>query len=202
MANDRQSMFSRIPFVVFLITAAAALPLLAQQKNKSLTFQPGSKVPDELQSGQSGTKAPAAAAPAKPAAALDPTKTDYPTDAVAAFFSHLQQGGIDAAYENLTKNSRIAEKPEDMRALKQKTKEAIEVFGAIQGYELVESKKVGTRLLRRTYISLGKEFPLRWRVYFYLSNDAWCLVDLRVDDRLTGLFEEPIEAREGNEAKP
>jgi hypothetical protein len=82
-----------------------------------------------------------------------------------------------------------------LKTLKAKTREAIEVFGAISGYELVDSKNVGTRLLRRTYLSLGRDFPLRWRFYFYKSENVWRLIDLRVDDRLAGMFDETDEPR-------
>jgi hypothetical protein len=118
---------------------------------------------------------------------------DVPMKMADDFFTSLEKGQIDEAYANLTKGSRIIEKPEDLRVLKQKTKEAVEVFGAIQGYELVETKPVGTKLMRRTYLSLGAEYPLRWRFYFYLANNRWRLIDLRVDDRLSGMFDEPRE---------
>ena len=118
---------------------------------------------------------------------------DLPARMVADFFALIAKGQIDEAYANLTKGSKTIEKPEDLRVLKQKTREAIEVFGAITGHELVESKPIGTRLLRRTYISLGAEFPLRWRFYFYNANGRWRLIDLRVDDRLAGMFDEPKE---------
>lgn len=113
----------------------------------------------------------------------------------AQFFASLREGEIEQAYSTLTKGSKIGDRPEELRLLKQKTKEAIEVFGVISGYELVENKTVGTRLIRTTYISLGKEFPLRWRFYFYKADSVWRLVDLRVDDKLTGIFEETEEVK-------
>jgi hypothetical protein len=118
---------------------------------------------------------------------------DAPGRMVTDFFNLIAQGKLDEAYVNLTRGSKTMEKPEDARVLKQKTKEAIEVFGAFTGHELVESKAIGTRLLRRTYLSLGAEFPLRWRFYFYKANERWRLIDLRVDDRLAGMFDEPKE---------
>jgi hypothetical protein len=141
-------------------------------------------------SGQekSGTR-PEATAPVVPAG-------DVPMKMADEFFALLEKGQIEDAYANLTKGSKIIEKPEDLRVLKQKTKEAVEVFGAIQGYELVETKPVGTKLMRRTYLSLGAEYPLRWRFYFYLANNRWRLIDLRVDDRLAGMFDEPRESSE------
>lgn len=134
------------------------------------------------------------AAPAKSSAA--PSADEVPTKMADEFFASLAKGQIDEAYANLTKGSKIIEKPEDLRVLKQKTKEAIDVFGAISGYELVETKPVGTKLMRRTYLSLGAEYPLRWRFYFYLANNRWRLIDLRVDDRLAGMFDEPREGED------
>jgi hypothetical protein len=130
----------------------------------------------------------------RPEAAAGAVAEDLPMKMAGEFFTSLEKGQIDEAYANLTKGSKIIEKPDDLRVLKQKTKEAIEVFGAIQGYELVETKPVGTKLMRRTYLSLGAEYPLRWRFYFYLANNRWRLIDLRVDDRLTGMFDEPRES--------
>jgi len=132
-------------------------------------------------------------------ASSPPSNLEVPTRMVADFFGQIAKGQVDEAYANLTKGSKTIEKPEDLRVLKQKTREAIEVFGAISGHELVESKPIGTRLLRRTYLSLGAEFPLRWRVYFYNANDRWRLIDLRVDDRLAGMFDEPKD--QGDDAK-
>jgi hypothetical protein len=114
---------------------------------------------------------------------------------VHTFFGLIQQGDIDAAYFGLTRGSKIAERPEELRSLKTKTKEAVEVFGAVHGYDLVESKPVGERLVRATYLSLGHEYPLRWRFYFYKSETVWRLIDLRVDDKLSGIFEESPEVR-------
>lgn len=135
-----------------------------------------------------------AATPQPAAAANISTPTDVPAQMAGEFFAALQRGSIDDAYATLTKGSKTIEKPEDLRILKQKTKEAIEVFGAIVGYELVDTTHIGARLMRRTYLSLGEEYPLRWRFYFYEAGGRWRLIDLRVDDRLAGMFDEPTEA--------
>jgi hypothetical protein len=173
---------------------AAALILLcamapAQEKpagRKTLTFQPGAKTPD----------APAAAAaPAPQPVVPNALGIDEPGQAAALFFGLLQKNQVEEAYTGLMKGSKIAERPEELRGLKAKTTEAIEVFGAIQGFDLLETKMAGKHLMRRTYVSLGRDFPLRWRFYFYRIDGPWQLVDLRVDDRLGGIFEEPEESR-------
>ena len=146
------------------------------------------------------SSARSAAATTPPAAVRAESELDPPAQAAIAFFNSIQKNQIDEAYAILTKGSKIAERPDELRTLKAKTTEAVELFGSIRGYEMIESKTVGSNLLRRTYISLGRDFPLRWRFYFYRASADWRLVDLRVDDRLSGIFEEPEER--AAEAKP
>ena len=80
-----------------------------------------------------------------------------------------------------------------------------EAIGDMAAYDLVIGilwKRIGSKLMRRTYLSLGVEFPLRWRFYFYHANDRWRLIDLRVDDRLAGMFDEPKDASDDKGEKP
>ena len=183
---------------LLLATAAFGTIAIAEEKPKTrtLVFPPGAKTPELTVQAEAKPAAPATAV-----ANVRETHSDAgaPARIAAQFFASLREGEIDQAYATLTKGSRIADRPEEMRLLKQKTKEAIDVFGVISGFELVEDKKVGTRLIRSTYISLGKEIPLRWRFYFYKADSVWRLVDLRVDDKLTGIFE---EAEEPKSAEP
>jgi hypothetical protein len=135
---------------------------------------------------------PKAEAP-EPVAAPEP-----PEKVVARFFAYLQRGergDVEQAYSQLVRGTKIAQRPEDVKMLKDKTNDAIAYFGAIQGYEIVETKKVGEHLMSYTIISLGKDFPLRWRFYFYRVTENWRLIDMRVDDRLAAMFDEPTETR-------
>lgn len=195
----------RLLLTAVLIITAGSCFAQAQEKNgkadkKTMIFKPGANTPEaDISSAPPASVPPTAAA--GPAPALEGTGSDAPSHIAGIFFGLLQKGELDQAYDTLTRGSKIGERPEDLKTLKAKTKEAIEVFGAVLGYEVIESKPLGSRLLRRTYISLGKEFPLRWRFYFYRSENVWRLIDLRVDDRLTGMFDEPDEPR-APEAKP
>jgi hypothetical protein len=175
-----------LPSLLLCFLLTAALPGFAQEKTTEKTSHKTTPKPAEK---------PADSAPAEEAAPAPAPGGDEPAQIAAAFFGLLEKSKVEDAYTNLTKGSKIAERPEELKALKSKTTEAIQMFGIIQGYDLVETKSVGTHLIRRTYLSLGKEFPLRWRFYFYLSTGRWRLVDLRVDDRLTGTFDEPEEPK-------
>jgi hypothetical protein len=195
--------------LIFALICASALAVSAQEKPatpkndkvdkpaekpKPLIFRPGAQLsegPTDPTVGK-GQSAPRLAAG-------DPV-LDGPAQIVATFFSALQEGKIDDGYATLTKGSKIAEKPEELRQLKTKTREAIEVFGNIHGFDFVESKAIGVRLVRATYVSLGKVFPLRWRFYFYKTDDVWRLIDMRVDDKLTGIFDESEEAKPAESA--
>ena len=176
----------------FLLLALLAAPAFSQAQEKpAKTEKPKAPVV------QAATPPASNPAPSPP-----PTSSnDLPAQIAAIFFGLLQKNEVDPAYEGLMKGSRIAERPEELKTLKAKTREAIDVFGPILNYELVETRNVGTHLLRRTYLSLNKEFPLRWRFYFYQSGELWRLIDLRVDDRVTGMFDESEEPKTVPDAK-
>jgi hypothetical protein len=188
----------RIPFI-FLVVAVGALQ--AQEKAatpkadkpaespKVLIFRPSAKLPDGA--AESGTPQSGVVRHAPEGNPL----LDGPAKIIADFFASLRDGKIDEGYAALTKDSKIAEKPEELKTLKAKTREAIEVFGNISGFDFVESRSIGLRLVRATYISQGKIFPLRWRFYFYKPENSWRLIDMRVDDKLTGIFDEVEETK-------
>ena len=173
--------------ILLTVLFAATPALRAQEKPREKPVKSGLLEPAKSLPAQAAEPAPA---PSTAGPITDPAQM------AAAFFALLQKGSVDAAYASLTRGSRIAEKPEELKQLKAKTNEAIEFFGAISGFDLVESKTVGARLLRTTYVSHGRTFPLRWRFYFYNPDGTWRLIDLRVDDKLTGIFDEPEERRD------
>ncbi len=145
------------------------------------------------------TPTPAAQASATPKAEptpeklLLPPKTE-PEERLAVFFKHLKAGDVDVAYRVLLEGSKIGSSERDVTMLKTKTREAIGLVGTIAGFDKLEVKPAGDHFRRYTYLALGKEFPLRWRFYFYQSDDVWRLIDIRISDRLTELF--------GEEASP
>ena len=88
------------------------------------------------------------------------------------------------------KDTIIAERKQNVDDLKESTKKALDHYGPLSGYEVVDTLQVGSSLLRQTCISLNQDLPLRWRFYFYRSEGGWKIVDMRVDDGLVELFEE------------
>ncbi len=113
-----------------------------------------------------------------------------PSAALSRFFEALKADQLETAYSDLVKNTIIAARPENVEQLKEKTRAAIDNFGPVKGYEIVETLEIGKSLYRHTCISLNEDLPLRWRFYFYRSGNQWKIVDLRVDDGIVELFEE------------
>lgn len=170
------------------IELAQASPVTAQTRaTNKLVFDAGAKTGNSL--------APSVETPTQPLPLDAPVRK-----LIDDFFSALENHQVDVAYDQLVKDTKIAERSEEVATLKSKTQQAVQLFGDFQGHELVETKFVGTRLMSATYLSLGKNFPLRWRFYFYKASIAWRLIDIRVDDRLADMFGEttPPEERTGN----
>lgn len=170
------------PMRIFLILALLTGTALAQQSDgrekERMIFPGGPK-------GPAASPTPAALPTPNPARRLDKAG-----EAMDMFFLALKANQVSAAYDALVKDTIIAHRADDVTALKEKTMQALDGYGPISGYEVVDEKIVGSSLLRRTCISLNADLPLRWRFYFYKSEGTWRLVDLRIDDALVELFEE------------
>ncbi len=113
-----------------------------------------------------------------------------PTGMLEKFFSGVKSGNLDDALAVLTKNSLLVHKPEDIATLKKGTQQALDKYGEVAGFEVLETKTVGKSLLRITCISLGEEMPLRWKFFFYKTKDTWRLLDMRVDSGIVDLFDD------------
>jgi hypothetical protein len=118
-----------------------------------------------------------------------------PTEVLKQFFEDLKADQLDSAYQGLVKNTIISERTENIDQLKEKTRVALDNFGPVKGYEIVESLEVGSSLIRFTCVSLNADVPMRWRFYFYRSGAQWKIIDLRVDDGIADLFEEASSRR-------
>src|SRR5438105_9865428 len=152
----------RLVFFSALAALSLALPALAQQPDVN---------------ARDGRTLLAQAAPPRPLPGATATPGEMPVanldpalrKQIDDFFAALKKHEVSAAYDQLVKGTRIAERAEDMATLKSTTQQAIEAFGDIQGHEFLTVKTVGTHLLNVICLSLGKDFPLRWRFYYYKS---------------------------------
>jgi hypothetical protein len=188
----------KIPFIPLaplslaaVIAIFAGTPLIAQSTDSSsrradLSAEAAKPPLDALTAELNGAPSPVSPPPDNSVAYAEPAKM------VPIFFKQLELNRVNGAYDELLRGSKIAEVKEDVDNLKGKTREAIRNFGDIIGYELVQSKPVGGHLLSLTYLSIGKNYPIRWRFFFYKATDSWRLIDIRISDRLMDMFQEPL----------
>ena len=108
---------------------------------------------------------------------------------MTSFFNLLKQDKLDAAYDVILANTKIKGREEEVQKLKKQTREAIDTYGPILGFEIVEQRRVGQTLLQITCLSWSENFPLRWRFSYYRPGDKWRMLDIFVDDKVGELFE-------------
>lgn len=125
----------------------------------------------------------------------DPAVGHTIAERAEAFFQALAQNRVTEAYTGLMEGSEMADDTDQIQLLHDRTREAIELFGPIRGYDYLGADRVGGHLVRANFLSLGERFPLRWRLYFYRVRDDWRLIDIRVDDGITEMFDDPNPAQ-------
>jgi hypothetical protein len=153
------------------------------QAQQRMVFQPGEAQPDPKKSVMTGSDA-------------------TPEVQAEAFFRLLREGNVELAYENLTKGTIIQERREDVNALIRRTQQALDAYGDIAGFEVLETRRAGRFLVRLTCLSLNQDLPLRWRFYFYNSGGVWRLIDIRIDDGLMELFDDSTVGSERGGRRP
>lgn len=131
----------------------------------------------------------------RPLASPSPSeKILSPRERIDTFFSLLAKDRVEDAYDDLVRGTIIEERKEDVDKLKERTQRALDAYGMIRRYEILEERTAGSSLKRFTCLSLNEDLPLRWRFYFYDGAKGWKLIDLRVDDGLVELFEDAPRA--------
>ncbi len=206
--------------VAVLVVVWGSAAAEADGKGQSrMVFQPGSKEPDihtdetrkpagdakkqspkkSDESSDSANKAAAASEESQAAAGESsllsppPAPENLPPElgkVLDVFFGQLVKGNIEAAYSTLTRNTVLEREPSTLASLKASTNEALKLFGAFKGYEILGVEEVGTHMLRVSCISLGEMFPLSWKFFYYRPEGDWRLIDIRVGAALNEFFPE------------
>ena len=169
---------------LFLLAASCSLATAQPAKIQSAPAEPPAtpsspkKLPDKL---------------VPPAPPEPPKRT--PDQIVATFFDTLKADRVDDAYDTLKAEFAMADRGDsEAKGMRAQTQKALDAYGPMLDYELVKEEKLGTHLMRRTYVLVGEILPLRWKFYFYKPADRWLLIDLRIDDAIAEWFDDPARA--------
>jgi len=108
-------------------------------------------------------------------------KTDYKKE-TATFLASIIKGEVDKAYDKLLSNSLLANKLEEVKLQKEKTKTAITLYGKLIGYESVKTQKYGNSIVRLVYVLRCERMPVVWEFYFYKAASDWKLTSVKFND--------------------
>ena len=98
-----------------------------------------------------------------------------PTAQIDVLVKRLQTGKIEGAFVDFFSDSLVAEQKEmQVRAVDGQIKAALEFYGRPASYEIVETNKMGTSLIRIKWITKHKsDAPLFWNGLFSRRNNKW-----------------------------
>jgi len=111
-------------------------------------------------------------------------ESEEPTTQIDALVKRLQSGEIDTAFVEFFSGSLISEQKEMVpRVIASQAKAAFEFYGRPSSYEILETSKMGTSLIRIKWITRHKsDAPLFWNSLFYRRNNKWEAVQFLVFD--------------------
>lgn len=133
--------------------------------------------------------------PSRPSGAIN---EDVMYARLGQFFKLIAEGEVKSAYETLTKGSKSIN---DIGPLVTQTEAVIAGNGDIIDAELLRTTRVGKRLIRISYLTHGKIYPMQWNFYCYQSSGGWQVLDITVNNDLYAIFDEEEKAQEKDRAK-
>ena len=104
--------------------------------------------------------------------------------------SKLAGGDIDFTMNELKKYTIVPEAEVDATFGRFKIQQSAitQRFGASVGMEFVSEERVGSSLLRLTYLHRFSKHAMKWAFYFYRGADGWVLDIFESNDNLKSLF--------------
>ncbi len=111
------------------------------------------------------------------------------TKSISIFFDNLIKKEVDKGFDQLLKNSLIANRKEEVKNLKEQTKRSYDIYGDILSFEFVSGEIVSDSFVRLRYLSLHSNYPMRWVFTFYKSPDkGWLVTNIKFDDASENYF--------------
>jgi hypothetical protein len=98
-----------------------------------------------------------------------------PAAQVENLVKRLESAKTEGVFVDFFAGSLVAQQKEtQVRAMDAEAKSAFEFYGKTTGYEITETNKMGSSLVRIKWITKHKDgVPLFWNGLFYRRNDRW-----------------------------
>lgn len=106
-----------------------------------------------------------------------------PRQRAESFLARVGKGEVAPAYDELLVGSSMPTlNPQSVDSLKRQTESSLHLYGKTLGFELESEKKLGTSLVRLTYVQKREQRPVVWRFWFYKPLDAWFVDSVSFND--------------------
>lgn len=103
---------------------------------------------------------------------------------IADFFKLIISGDYEKAYKELLKGSPLIRKEKELNRLIEQTEKATQIYGALQGFEAVDSEVASNSMIKCRYLGLHSLYPMRWIFTYYNSpENGWVIINIKFDDQ-------------------
>ena len=103
----------------------------------------------------------------------------------------VSKGDLPSAYAAIKRYSTLPANEIDagaQQSINQRNAQFVARYGRTLGHELMGAKKLGSSLVRLSYIEKAEKHPLVWHFNFYRTSDGWVLDSFGWDDQIAPLF--------------
>ncbi|MDR0926569.1 MAG: hypothetical protein LBO69_02245 [Ignavibacteria bacterium] len=102
---------------------------------------------------------------------------------IDTFFTDMKNKNYRAGLDKFLTNSPISKKDPDFKEILSQIGKAIDLYGEINGYEIVSVKSAATSFCKVNIIGLHNKYPTRWEINFYRSPKMGLVItNFKFDD--------------------
>mgnify|MGYP000100215924 CR=1 FL=1 len=103
---------------------------------------------------------------------------------ISDFFKLIIQARYEDAYRQLLQGSPLMRKEKEINRLIEQTEKATQIYGAMRGFEAVDSEVASNSMIKCRYLGLHTLYPMRWIFTFYNSpENGWVIINIKFDDQ-------------------
>lgn len=101
-----------------------------------------------------------------------------------------QNGDIDEFTELVTASPLLDSTTTLTAQIKTNIQTLLDIYGPVEGWELVQEKSVSNRYVENSYLILQNEYATRLKLSFYKRSSGWIIASFTIDDSIGNLLEE------------
>jgi hypothetical protein len=101
-----------------------------------------------------------------------------------------QNGDIDEFTELVTASPLLDSTATLTAQIKTNIQTLLDIYGPVEGWELVQEKSVSNRYVENSYLIFQNEYATRLKLSFYKRSSGWIIASFTIDDSIGNLLED------------